>query len=352
MSEIRLKTALISQAKSCRMLGSEFSATLFEVVAAHLPMEGRVWQRMIHWDGDLSSQSHSVPLRLAGALHALVLFEKAPGLAAVYPPHHLDLPKEALWKAVVEAISQNEDFVDHWLDSAPQTNEIRRSAILLPGFMETCKRTGLQRFKISELGASAGLNQIWDQFHYDFAGRSWGDSNSKVSLEPEVKGILPPLCDVEVVDRAAVDLKPVNLESKEERLRLMSYIWPDQQDRMERTAAGIEMLLSTEDLKPVYQGDAIEWLEDRLRDPVDGTVHVIYNTIAWQYFPNERQQAGRALLERAGNQASETAPLAWLSFEADGEEPGAALSLTLWPGGETVKLARGDYHGRWINWLI
>jgi hypothetical protein len=29
----------------------------------------------------------------------------------------------------------------------------------------------------------------------------------------------------------------------------------------------------------------------------------------------------------------------------------AVLSLTLWPGGETRRLAHCDYHGRWIEWV-
>ncbi|MBL4870171.1 MAG: DUF2332 family protein, partial [Robiginitomaculum sp.] len=37
-------------------------------------------------------------------------------------------------------------------------------------------------------------------------------------------------------------------------------------------------------------------------------------------------------------------------FEADGQEPGGALTLTMWPGGETKVLARADYHGRWVKW--
>ena len=37
-------------------------------------------------------------------------------------------------------------------------------------------------------------------------------------------------------------------------------------------------------------------------------------------------------------------------MEADGLSPGAALTLTLWPGGETIPLGRADFHGRWVDW--
>lgn len=64
--------------------------------------------------------------------------------------------------------------------------------------------------------------------------------------------------------------------------------------------------------------------------------------------------AARARIETAlaaaGARATAAAPLAWLRLEGDGTEPGAALTLTLWPGGATRLLARADYHGRWIDW--
>ena len=28
----------------------------------------------------------------------------------------------------------------------------------------------------------------------------------------------------------------------------------------------------------------------------------------------------------------------------------AALTLTLWPGGESLALGRADFHGRWVTW--
>ncbi len=31
-------------------------------------------------------------------------------------------------------------------------------------------------------------------------------------------------------------------------------------------------------------------------------------------------------------------------------DPGAAITLTLWPEGETRLLGRCDFHGRWVTW--
>jgi hypothetical protein len=100
----------------------------------------------------------------------------------------------------------------------------------------------------------------------------------------------------------------------------------------------------------VERGDAIDWLEDRLATPRPGHLHLIYHTIAWQYFPAPSQTRGTALFEAAGARATQTAPLAWLRMENDGGKDGAALTLRLWPGDLHITLGRVDFHGRWLRW--
>ena len=39
-------------------------------------------------------------------------------------------------------------------------------------------------------------------------------------------------------------------------------------------------------------------------------------------------------------------------MEPLGQAPHATLSLTMWPDGETRRLAHCNYHGRWIEWLL
>ena len=103
----------------------------------------------------------------------------------------------------------------------------------------------------------------------------------------------------------------------------------------------------------VEKGDAIDWLETRLANPRTGHLHLIQNTVAWQYFPNSSQARGLELIEQAGARATAETPLAWLSMENDGDATGgvgAALTLHLWPGDSTLHLGRVDFHGRWVDW--
>ena len=98
------------------------------------------------------------------------------------------------------------------------------------------------------------------------------------------------------------------------------------------------------------QADAIDWLDTRLSQQPEGTLHLVYHTIAWQYFPTKAQARGTDLLAAAGRRATRTRPLAHLSMEADNEGPGAGLVLTTWPGGRPHRIGRADFHGRWVDW--
>ncbi len=55
--------------------------------------------RLLAWPGRIDAGGASVPLRLAGALHGLVLSGAAPGLAALYPPHPTP-GDDALWAGI------------------------------------------------------------------------------------------------------------------------------------------------------------------------------------------------------------------------------------------------------------
>ena len=116
----------------------------------------------------------------------------------------------------------------------------------------------------------------------------------------------------------------------------------------ERTRAAL--VIAADSGLEVDRADAVEWLRTRLATARPGRAHVIYHSVAWQYLPAARQAEGNALIEAAGARATEDAPLARLQMEGDGQRDGAALTLTIWPTGETHVVARTDFHGRWVKW--
>ncbi|MCV6584699.1 MAG: DUF2332 domain-containing protein [Marinibacterium sp.] len=337
-----LRAAFRAQAASCAALGSPFMERLLTGLAEHWPEGGAVGRYFATFTGDLGSHGASLPLRLAGGLHALVLSGQDPDLAACYPPHACD--DDSLIRAALGAMARHGDALVAWCATPPQTNEVRRSAAVIPAAHLLTQRFGLPLI-CSELGASGGLNLMWDRYALDLGGQRLGPDDPALTLAPECRGQTPAICTPQVAERRGVDLNPLNAHHPDDALRLRSYLWPDQAHRMALTDAAIAVQDAAVD-----RDDAIDWLERRLATPHPGHLHLIYHTVVWQYLPDPLQARGSALIQAAGAAATDTAPLAWLSMEGDGQAYGAALTLRIWPKGETLSLGRADFHGRWIDW--
>jgi hypothetical protein len=268
-------------------------------------------------------------------LHALVLTGQDKALAVAYGSG--DDPTDA----AQAAIRAHPAFLLDWLTSPPQTNEVRRSAPLIAAAHWLTARFGLP-LVLSELGASASLNLLWDRYALTAQGQTFGPPDAALTLTPDWTGPLPPYARPTVLDRRGVDLNPLDPET--DRLRLLAYLWADQPDRIARTRAALDLAAR---LRPqVDRADAATWLETRLATPTPGALHLVFHTVAWQYFPPATQAAALSAIEKASHHG----PIARFSMEADDQTPGAALTLTLWPGGQTIPLGRADFHGRWVDW--
>lgn len=297
-------------------------------------------ERITHWPGEIGPEAASVPLRLASGLHALVLSGDA-ALAAVWPPANA----ADLEPVVMQALACHETALLTILERAPQTNEIRRSATLIAVAHLLEAKFGLP-LRLSELGASAGLNLWFDHYGLTAGGQAFGAADPVLQLAPDWRGALPPMPPFTVADRAGVDLAPLRAGIAADELRLLSCLWPDQPERMARTRAALTLPPA-----PVAAGDAVDWLAGRLAQPWEGQVHLVYHTIAWQYFPADVQARGAALLAEAGRRCA--APLARFGMEPDDSGlPGAALSLQLWPENRTIALGRAGFHGEWVDWSV
>jgi hypothetical protein len=119
-----IKDAFTYQSGACASLGSPFMGKLMRLCAQMPWPKGAVTEQIFGWQGDIRPRCQSVPLRLAGALHALHL-QGNMVLGAVYPPH--DASDTALWDAVSTTRAKGERHINACLESAPQTNEVRSS---------------------------------------------------------------------------------------------------------------------------------------------------------------------------------------------------------------------------------
>jgi hypothetical protein len=315
----------------CRLLGER------------LDRSTQAGRRVLDWPGEADPFSDALPLRLTGGLHALVRRGQVPGLAASYPPNPLP-GEEALWAALRPVLG--EPALLSWLDGAPQTNEVGRSAVLMSGLLEIGDLFR-RPMELLELGASAGLNLLLDRYGHDLGGVRAGDRDSPLQLRPEWTGPPPPDAPVEVARRRGVDLHPV--DARRDGDRLLAYVWPDQARRLAQLEAALA--IAAEDPPEVDSGDAADWLEVRLAQrQATGVTRVVLHSIAFQYFPEGSKARIAAAMEEAGAGASLAAPLAWLRYEHDGGEA-ISLRLRTWPSGQDRLLAYCHPHGSKVEWL-
>jgi hypothetical protein len=348
-----LERALRLQAQACVAFGSAFSGTLMNKAAEDVERGGPTAAVMAAWAGDSARSlfADAVPVRLLGALHAFALSGDAPTLSAAYPAPGRTGDPEAAWLEGRGLMQQHpQRFID-FMDHEPQTNEVRRSACLIGGFLTIAHETGLP-MRCFEVGASAGLNQLWDRFYYRLGDvATWGDSGSSVGQDTTWNGPPPPLAArVNVIERAACDRRPVNISDPVARARLRAYVWADQLDRMKRLEAAIA--LARAEGVTVDTDDAVRWTADRAL-PRDGAATVLYHSVFWQYMPPDSQAALLAAIRSHGAAASEPAPFAWLRMEPPAHDlANMELRLTLWPDGEDRLLARVHPHGAEVNWAV
>jgi hypothetical protein len=336
--------AFAKQIGWCENQGSPFTARLLTILRDDIAAGGASAELVIAWPGDPVADGLS--LRMAAAVHALALAESAPALVLCYPPNAATM--EQLRPVVLSVVREHRIFIRAFLSSAPQTNEVGRSGVLIGGFLQIAKETGLP-LRLLEIGASAGLNAIWDRYSYRLGAVGWGDPKSAVRIAPTWEGPSPPIdASVRVIERRACDISPIDLEDAAQRLRLRAYVWPDQHERLSRLENAID-LARLRGLR-VERADAADWVRARIREPSTASATVIYHSIMWQYLPAETQVDIRASLERAGDRATGAAPLAWLRFEPHHVESLPELRMTLWPGAREIRLAVAHPHGSSVTW--
>jgi hypothetical protein len=335
------------QASACDSLGSPFTAKLCRLLAERLDTGNAFGRRILEWPGD--PYADNVALRAAGALHALARSGWEPDLAAVYPP--AEVSDHTLWVAIVGSLSRHSNFLAERLSSAPQTNEVARSALILGAMLRIAEATRLP-LEIYEIGASAGLNLEFDRYRYDLGeGRRWGLVEAPLTIECPWSGNLPPLdAPLRIVGRHGCDLRPIDATNAGDRERLLSYIWADQTKRFARIETALAMAGAQG--PRVEKAEAEAWLRRELgKSQPNGVVRVVFHTIVWQYLPGPTRSGIEALFAQVQADASVRRPFARVSIEADASSArGARMELTLSPGGETITLGRGDFHGRWAEW--
>lgn len=300
-----------------------------------------------------SRKGEVVPNLLLGAVHYLLLKEMRHPLADFYP-------------SIVGAPKRCEDsypfFRSFCLDRANeirglissrlvQTNEVQRCACIPPALPLISDQTQGQSLSWVDVGASAGLNLMWDQFAYEYGGGVlYGESSSPVYINCPFKGELrPTLPDMfpPVPFRVGIDLEPIDVADPDARLWLRALVWPEHAKRAELLGKAVQLAL--EHRPRVTRGDALDVLPRVLSDLRKETVVCVFHSITlYKWSPESCNRFWGMLTERSKGRS-----LFEISFEWWKGKDQPELSLASYENGVKNEklLAYSNPHVEWMEWI-
>lgn len=293
-----------------------------------------------------------IQLRLLAGVFRLVLNGRAEELRPFYPCLGGTVAPGGIGPVLLSVLGQHTDELRVALRTAPQTNEIGRSAALVVGLADVVGASGRTRVRLLEVGASAGLNLLLDRYAISGDGWHYGPDDSPVQLDNAVEGTpgSPDFAvpDFTIADRRGCDLHPVDPATDAGRLLLTSFVWPDDVHRFERLSAAFAVVdeVGAPAVDPAPAG---EWLGDQLERPGDlDVLPVVWNSITEQYWPAEETTAVADLVARFGA----VAPVARISMEFrtdSGPDEYPELRTSVWMGDGSAPrerlLGHAHHHG-------
>jgi hypothetical protein len=346
--EVRTARLLRWQADACGELGSPLYGDLLTRAADDLVAGGPTAEVLRgHFNDRLSSV---LALRLLGGVHALALSGHAPDLAAFYPSCGGTAESEPgsprAWAALRRVLAEQGETVRGWLDRPPQTNEVGRAAALLGALRHIAAEASLP-IRLAEVGASAGLNLRADHYFVSGPAGRHGNPDSPVALTNGWLGSPLPLSRIEVIDRTAGDLAPVDPLTDHGQLTLTAYVWPDQEDRLSRLRGAFEVARQVPaDLRAEPASATVARLK---LEPHSWTV--LWHSIFRQYLSDVQRAELAVGVAALGATATDSARFAYVYLEQS-RAGGCPVTLTTWPGGYRRVLGTAPAHGLPVRWQV
>ena len=340
--------ALHAQAVACESIGSAMYTRLFRDLADDYEDNGRTYAILA---GRSTRPIHdAIPLRLAAAVHRIVLSGRDERLARHYPSVG-GKPGNDFTADFIAYMRDHIDEIDLALTQQVQTNEVGRSIVHLT-MSHWLTTQEIPTFDFLEIGASAGLNLNFDKYYACSGQLRMGDSQSAVRFMGDCFTHTPdlPRIGAQVHRKRGVDISPLDVTQPEDETRLLSFFWPDQKARLERTRAAIDIAKVGPTL--VDSASADTWLQQQLSRPLERAT-VVFHSIVWQYLGAGTQNGVREALATAAQRATTQTPLLWVRMEPAG--PVADVQVDVWDGSSLdpihYRLAEVGYHGQNMNWL-
>jgi len=299
------------------------------------------------------------PVTLFAAVHYLVLRGTGHPLGRIYEvPEARGALEEAPEAFRSFCTERYDDIVRVMSDRTIQTNEVNRCSGLLPAFMKIHRDSG-RELGLIEMGASAGLNLLFDRYRYDYGnGVIIGQPGAAVRCHTEIRGRSPILDTTTppVEFRMGLDLDPVDINNENEVLWLRACTWAGDDLRSRRLTAALE--LARREWISVREGNAIDLVSDAVDSVPDHLEVVLFNSWMMGWL----SEADRKRLSSVVASIGRERPLWWVTYEWPSKVPAFAseadksnasllgLQRVTSDGVEATALADLGHHGTWIHW--
>jgi hypothetical protein len=266
---------------------------------------------------------------------------RRPVLALLGGLHYLVLAGEATWD---DPLEQHVEFLADFVErQGVQTNEVQRLWVLLPVFLHATR--GADAVDVVELGASGGLNLVFDRYRYVYEHGEWGRRDATLTLSGSERTPLPAALfarDLPVRSRIGIDKAPVDVATAEGARLLESFVWAGQTERAARLRAAIDVV--RDDPPEIVRGDITEALPELLAALPGGGLTLVFQSSVFEYL----DEAGRARVREALDTSGRD-----LVFISTGQ-PRAELrswGMRIYrPGREREFVGHADYHGTWLEY--
>lgn len=298
------------------------------------------------------------PNMLLGAAHFLLLSGYAHPLARYYAscsPNAL-VPDADTWPLFRGFCLENQDKLLEILAARrTQTNEVGRSALLLPAFAEAAVRFPKASWYMIEIGASAGINLNWDAYAYRYGpGNTIPEAfvtgvplvlqsnNSAGSTLPQID---LPMLSRSMAMRSGIESHPINLHNAEDQLWLQALIFPNKTARMENLEKAIQIAQIR--APPVRQGDSLALLPDLITNtPADMIPLIFHSFVRYQFNESQKQKFDDVLRTAGQNRTIVHIALEWTGTA------NPTIERTIYSNGSPQHnhLATCQPHGEWLAW--
>lgn len=286
--------------------------------------------------------------KLLAFLDALPVDRQQPNLFFAAVRFVAGLPLDA--RLLEEAVAQSAESIAAVMTTrTTQTNEPGRCAVLLPVLSRLP-----QPLAILEVGASAGLCLLVDQYGYDYGHRLIHAPETTRAIAPVFPCVASestplPTALPRIAWRQGLDLNPLSVASTPDMDWLQTFVWPDQSARRERFWAAV--MVARENPPLISRGDLQRDIERLLGAAPAGMTLVVFHTAALAYVngQSDRDAFVRTVNASGATWISNEVPSTYPEIAAKVPGPHRADRFLLAVDGEPV--AWTEPHGQSIEWF-